>query len=156
MGLYANMCNETVSRLPLREPVVCRREDTVRRAVQLMRERKLGCVIVVGDDHKPVGMFTESMLVQLLARKPDAINDPVESEMAERWAWVTLSDPIADVLEAMQVKNVRFICVVDDEGRVAGLAGQKGLMEYVADHFPGQVMVQRVGCAPYTHQREGA
>ena len=75
--------------------------------------------------------------------------------MAKQWPWVQTSDPIVDVLEAMLTKNVRFLCVVDEEGRVVGLTGQKGLMEYVAEHFPGQVMVQRVGCAPYLN-REGA
>ena len=45
---------------------------------------------------------------------------------------------------------------VDDQGKLVGLTGQKGLMEYVAEHFPGEVMVQRVGEKPYTQSREGA
>jgi hypothetical protein len=45
--------------------------------------------------------------------------------------------------------------VVDEEGKVTALAGQKSLMEYVAEHFPGQVMVQRIGCPPCS-EREGA
>ena len=76
--------------------------------------------------------------------------------MAEQLPWVKLSDPIADVLEAMQLKNLRFLCVIDEEGQLAGLTGQKGLMEYVADHFPSQVMVQRIGSKPYITDREGA
>ena len=40
--------------------------------------------------------------------------------------------------------------------RIAGLTGQKGLIEFVADHFPGQVMVQRIGGQPYPSDREGA
>ena len=156
MGLYENMRNEPVSQLALREPVVCGPQDTVRRAIEKMREKKLGCVIIVDDDRKPVGMFTESMLMQLLVNDTDALARPIESHMAEKWPWVKLNDPVVDVLEAMQAKNVRFICVVDDDGRLAGLTGQKGLMEYVADHFPEQVMVQRIGCTPYTQQREGA
>jgi hypothetical protein len=76
--------------------------------------------------------------------------------MADYWCCVNTSDPIAKVVAAMQAQNVRFVCVLDDEGRVTALSGQKGVMEYVAEHFPGQVMVQRIGCAPYTQQREGA
>ncbi len=156
MGLYDNMRNENVSRLALREPILCGAQDTVRQAIEKMREGKLGCVIVADSDRKPIGMYTESMLVQLLANEPDRIDDPLEAHMAKQWPWVKLTDPVVDVLEAMQLKNVRFICVVDEDGRIAGLTGQKGLMEYVADHFPGQVMVQRIGCTPYTQQREGA
>ncbi len=52
--------------------------------------------------------------------------------------------------------NVRFLVVVDDEGCVAGLTGQKGLMEYIAEQFPQEVLVQLVGTEPYPHSREGA
>jgi CBS domain-containing protein len=156
MGLYENMQNEPVSRLALRDPVTASLNDTIRDVVGKMREKDLGCVIVVDEDRKPLGMFTESMLTQLVARDLAALEEPLERHIAERWPWVKLSDPIALVLEAMSLKNVRFLCVVDDDGRLAGLTGQKGLMEYVAEHFPRQVMVQRIGGTPYTHEREGA
>ncbi len=155
MGLQQNMISEPVSRLALRTPALSGPNETVRATVKRMRKGKLGCVIVIDADRKPIGMFTESMLTQLLVHEPDAINDAVGEHMANQWPWVTLGDPIVDVLQAMTEKNIRFICVVDDQGRVAGLTGQKGLMGYVAEHFPGQVMVQRVGQGPYRH-REGA
>ncbi len=56
----------------------------------------------------------------------------------------------------MLLKNVRMLCVVDEQGRVVGLTGQRGLMEYVAEHFPGEVMVQRIGQPSYMSDREGA
>ena len=156
MGLHENMVKEPVRELPLREPVLCGPDASIREAIQQMRQKRLGCVIVIDDDHCPVGMFTESMLKRMLVNSPASIDDAIRIHMATQWPWVKLNDPIADVLEAMQAKNVRFICVVDDDGRVAALTGQKGLMEYVADHFPEQVMVQRIGGTPYTREREGA
>ena len=101
-------------------------------------------------------MVTESMIVQLLVHDPGCLKDEARLHMAEQWPRVKATDPVAEVVEAMEIKNVRFLCVVDEEGRVIGLTGQKGLMEYVADHFPQQVMVQRVGCPPSLHSREGA
>ena len=147
---------EPVSRLALREPVLTSEKQTVREAIVQMRQKSLGCAIVVDEDQKPVGMFTESMLVQLLLENPKIVDEPIVTHMAGQWPWVKLSDPIVDVLEALQTKNVRFVCVVDEDGRVAGLTGQKSLMEYVAEHFPEEVMVQRVGSDPYPHSREGA
>ena len=156
MGLFENMNSESVGKLNLREPVVVKPHDKVREVVQAMRKQNLGCAILTDGDQKPVGMFTESMLTQLVASNPDAMDEDVASQAAERWPQVTLSDPISAVLDALEIKNVRFLSVVDDEGRIAGLTGQKGLMEYIADHFPGQVMVQRIGQKPYMHDREGA
>ncbi len=156
MGLFENMKTETVSRLNLREPVLATADQKVREVVQAMRQRNLGCAILVDGDNKPIGMFTESMLTQIIANQPELLDASLGEQAADHWAQISLSDPITAVLEALEVKNTRFLSVVDDEGRVAGLAGQKGLMEYIADHFPREVMVQRVGQKPCVHHREGA
>lgn len=156
MGLRENMQSEPLSTLALREPVTAPADATIREAIEQMRSKKLGCVVIVDDAGKPTGMFTESMLTQLLTRDPTDVEQRVADHMAQRWPQVKLTDPIEDVLDALHLKNVRFLCVVDDEGRLVGLTGQKGLMEYVADHFPGQVMVQRIGGTPFPDKREGA
>lgn len=155
MQLRESLSNEPVSRLALREPVLCGPDELIRDAVARMREQKLGCVIVVDDQSRPVGMFTENMLTRLMASSPAGLDDKLRARMAEQCHCVRPTDPVARVLEALQRSNTRFVCVVDDEGRVAGLTGQKGLMEFIAEHFPGQVMVQRVGSPPPS-QREGA
>ena len=156
MGLQENFRNETVNELEIREPVTVPTTSTLRETVTLMRDQNLGCAAVVGDDHKPMGVFTESMLTELLSHGPVPMDEPIEKYMVDRYPWVRSTDKISDVLEAMQLKNVRMLTVVDAEGRVTGLTGQRGLMEYIAEHFPGQVMVQRVGQPPYLSDREGA
>jgi len=156
MGLQDNLRQEPVRRLALRQPVMVTPASSLREAIVAMRERQLGCAVITNSEQKPIGMFTEGMLTKLLAAKSLCLDDPIERHMAGQWPWVRLSDPIIDVLRAMELKNIRFICVVDDEGRLAGLTGQKGLMEYIAEHYPGQVMVQRIGGKPYSQTREGA
>ncbi|MCA9232815.1 MAG: CBS domain-containing protein [Planctomycetales bacterium] len=156
MGLLENMQSETVSRLSLREPLTAAPSATVRQAVEIMREKNLGCIFVVDENRKPLGEFTEAMLVQILRENPAAMDEPLEQHAAKHWPWVKLTDPISDVLDSLETKNVRFLCVVDDLGQVVGLTGQKGLMEYIAEHFPGQVTVQRIGGQPYPLEREGA
>lgn len=83
MGLQENARSEPVSRFVLREPVTISPESTVRDAVLRMRERNLGCAIVVDEDQKPVGMFTESMLTKLLDRDPSRANEPIGTHIAE-------------------------------------------------------------------------
>lgn len=155
MQLYESFARETVSQLALRKPVVCSPDTTVKAAIKKMRQRKLGCVIVVDDDTRPVGIFTEGMITQMLVTDPAGIDDRVSARMSTHCPTVTLGQPVARVLEALQRENTRFLCVVSGEGQVVGLTGQKGLMEYVADHFPQQVLVQRVGSKP-PQEREGA
>jgi CBS domain-containing protein len=96
------------------------------------------------------------MLTQLLVQDHRFVEDRLANHMARQWPHVKLTDPIESVLDALNLKNVRFLCVVDDADRLVGLTGQKGLMEYVADHFPLRVMVQRIGEPASFHEREGA
>jgi CBS domain-containing protein len=156
MGLYNNMRTEPVEDLNLREALLVQPDDILRDVVLRMREKQLGCVYVVDQDRRPLGIFTEHLLNRVLLENPAALDCPVSQHMVCTQTTVTMSDPIVKVLRAMQADDKRFVCVLDDEGRVTALTGQKGLMEYIADHFPGQVMVQRVGCTPFIHQREGA
>ncbi len=156
MKLLEDMLAETVSDLAVREPVIAEPDEIIRHSIEKMRASRVGCVIIVDDMNKPVGMLTEGMLRRMLLENPAMVDERVGDHMVDRCPRVKESDPIFHVLEAMQSKKVRFLCVVDEEGVLVGLTGQKGLMEYVADHFPGQVMVQRIGCAPAMHSREGA
>lgn len=156
MGLKQNLINEPVSKLALRKAITASPDLPIRDAVNLMKENSLGCVIVVDDDEKPIGIFTESILRNLLQTGTSFLDDPLEKQMADRCPWVKQTDPIQTVLEAMQINNVRFICVVDDEGKVAALTGQKGLMEYIAEHYPREVLVQRIEPEVSNQEREGA
>ncbi len=149
MGLFENMHGEPVTRLALRTPVTAAADTRI-------REAGLGCVIAVDEARTPTGILTESMLTQLLAREPTVVEDPISAHMSAPCPQVRSTDGIVDVLEAMQRDNERCLGVVDEDGHLTGLTGQKGLMEYVAEHFPQQVMVQRIGGTPYTHHREGA
>jgi len=156
MGLKENLRSDPLSRLALREPVVATAEATVRDGILQMRQRELGCVIVVDEDHRPLGIFTEGMLRRMIASNPAAVDEPICDHMARDVTWVRVADPVAKVLQAMQLKKTRFVGVIDAADRLVGLTGQKGLMEYVAEHFPQQVMVQRIGGPPYLVEREGA
>ncbi|MCA9240561.1 MAG: CBS domain-containing protein [Planctomycetales bacterium] len=150
------MSAESVDRLDLREPVLCGRLETIRQAVERMRRKHLGCVIALDADGTGLGIFTEGMLTELLCKQGAAVLDEVVSDhLMNPWPHVLKSDPISRVLEEMQANNTRFIGVLDEAGQVVGLTGQKGLMEYVSEHFPQQVMVQRVGSKPPS-EREGA
>lgn len=156
MSLQQNLSAEPVRRMNLRTPVLVRETASVRDAVNAMRGAHLGCAIAVDEQRKPVGMLTEGMLRKKLAGDTRIIDEPVAEHVARKFPWVRLDDPIEMVLDAMRTNNTRFICVVDEEQKVAGLTGQKGLMEYIAEHFPRQVVVQRVGGDEYAEQREGA
>jgi len=92
----------------------------------------------------------------LLQRPNDLGAILVRDHLEAEWFCVHSSDPIATVLDLVQNRGARFVCELDEYGKVKGLTGQKGLSEYIADHFPEQVMVQRIGGQLGMGTREGA
>lgn len=157
MGLKENLHSESVSELPVREAILVSPQTTVRQAVELMQARRLGCAIVVDADNRPLGMFTERALIELLLQQPDNLDQLCVSDHIERDCHcVQSTDPVWAVLDLVHKRGARFICQLDAQGRVIGLTGQKGLAEYIADHFPKQVISQRIGGQPGMETREGA
>ena len=156
MGLQENLQAEQVCSLPLRDPVTVSPNTSIADVVEAMKTQRLGCAIVVDADRRPIGMFTESQLVRMQAEEQSNYDVPVSQIMSQDWPSLKQKAPIVDVLKSMRKHNVRFIIVVDEEGGLAGLTGQRSMLEYIADHFPGQVMVQRIGGPPHLHNQEGA
>ncbi len=157
MGLREDIRYETVKDLPLRQVLTVPQDATVEQAMQLMRKSLLGCVFVVDEAERPLGKFTERELVKHLAAcRP--LDESISQCMVPLpdAAKVRLTDPIQTLLENMQKTRLRFICVVDEQGKVVALTGQKGLMEYLTEHFPRQIKVQIMSSKLYMNDREGA
>ena len=145
-----------VAKLNLRDPATIAETSTVREAVQSMRDARLGCIVAINRENKPTGIFTEAMLRSRLNDSPGVLDNTVAEEMVKRLPWVSPSDEVQMVMDAMGANNMRFIVVVDDAKQVVGITGQKSLMEFVAECYPQEVFTQNVSSRPQTFRREGA
>ncbi len=157
MGLHQALNQETVSEMPLRRALTVKPGTPVRLAVAEMKKRGIGAAIVVDPDHKPLGLFTERLLVRAIAADPKRLDQPIDDHMIDAsQLTVRLDDPVASVVKAMQNSGIRFICVVDEHGKVHSLAGFRGVIEWVVEHFPRVVKVQGLEAKLHMDEREGA
>ena len=156
MALRENLRRDPISALTLHKVVTAAPETSVAAAVELMRGGETGAVIIVGEDGRPAGMFTEKLLIRLLAYRPDALEEPVSAHQSARIVCVKADEPIADLIATMQEHALRWVCVVDDDGRPTGLADLLGVIEYVVDHVPRIVKVEPVEPRLSLQKREGA
>ena len=156
MKLKGNLDTETIGRLPLREPVVVEKSTPLGAAVCAMRTRSLGCAVIVDTDRKPLGFFTERSLLDALMQDAPLETSQVGDFHDAGYVEFQQDEPIRAVWDSVEQEGSRFICVVDEAGRLVGLTGQRGLAEYVSEHFPRQVMAQRLGNKPWLEHREGS
>ncbi len=156
MGFREVLEHETVGELPLREAIEVRSGTVLRAAVAVMRSRSLGCAVLVDSSGVPSGIFTEHSLMNALMQDASLDDRPVIEFADPKFLSVTLSEPIAHVWDAIHGDGLRFVCVTDDNGKLIGITGQRGISEYISECFPQQVAVQRLGSTPWMQQREGA
>ena len=156
MGLYQNLMQEPVSRLDLRKLIALPPATSIRTSVDAMRKTRVGCVTVVDEAGRPLGLFTERLLLQRLVADPGSLNDALGDHMNAPCACVTRDESITKLIDCMESRKLRFVCVVDEEGRAVALAGQKGIVAFLAEQFPREVKVQAWSSKMHMDQREGA
>lgn len=156
MTLRDSIIQETIADLALRPVVRVHADQTVRQVCEAMSEQRLGAAIITDADGRTQGMFNEKLLISLLARKPEGMDEPVKYHMTSNVVCVKPTDSIATLIATMQGRKLRWVCVVDDQGKATALTGLRGVMEYAVDHFPRSVLSQPIRSKLAIEEREGA
>jgi CBS domain-containing protein len=90
-------------------------------AVELLDERRIGAVVVVGADHRIVGILSERDIVRALAeRGRKALDEPVSGAMTRKVSTCHERETIASIMERMTLGKFRHVPVVD-QGRLTGI-----------------------------------
>ena len=154
MDLARNLRHETVARLNPTPPWHVHADQTVADAVALMRERRVGCVLVCAG-RRVVGIFTERDLVRRVMALGRPLSDSIVDHMTDDPICVQPRDMIGAAVKKMLKGGYRHLPVVVD-GRPVGILSVKRIVHYLVEHFPGTVYnlpPESRACPP---KREGA
>ncbi len=96
--------------------------------------RKIGAVVVVGDNAKVVGILSERDVVRLLAeRGAAALSLPVDECMTRNVVTCTPANSIDELMETMTTGRFRHVPVVED-GALIGIISIGDVVKYhIAD-----------------------
>lgn len=125
-----------------REVTQVRSDDSVLSVVQLLSQRRIGCVPVV-DDGQVMGIFSERDLVHLVAREGAAVLDWCVGDVMTKPA-ITTDDktPVIHCLSLMTKKRVRHLPVVVD-GTLVGLVSIGDLVKFRIDSIESEAAALR-------------
>lgn len=126
-----------------RKPECCSRENTARDAARVMRDRDCGCVPIVDDAGRVVGVVTD----RDLAVRGIAEGRHVDTKLSELMTSVAVvcgqDDDLRDVEQKMAEMQVRRIPIVDAGGRCLGIISQADIAR-AASHDDGAVTGEEV------------
>jgi CBS domain-containing protein len=104
-----------------REVVSVEPNATLSAAVALLAAKRIGAVLVLGVDHRIVGILSERDIVRALAeRGAGALDEPVSRVMTRKVSTCTEGETIASIMERMTEGKFRHVPVVE-QGRLVGM-----------------------------------
>lgn len=104
-------------------------DATIIEALHLMAEKDVGALIVL-EDSKPVGIFSERDYARRLVLKGKNEHDTLVKEvMTNRVIAITLNHKIIESLALMTGKHIRHLPVIDDERNLIGVISISDVVE---------------------------
>jgi CBS domain-containing protein len=146
-----------LSVVPPGPPIMIEAPAPVLEAVQMMRDRHTGCVLVVRAG-KLKGIFTDrDVVARVVAAGIDPTKTAVRRVMTSAPETLRPTDSIAFALNLMSLGGYRHIPLVDKSGAPVGPVSVKDIEGYLVGFFPKSVInLPPAPRANYTRQREGA
>jgi CBS domain-containing protein len=110
----------------------------------MMVEKDCGCIPVVDENLKPIGMITDrDITVRTVAKGQNPLDLTVAKIMTSDVYTVTPETSIEECCRLMEQKQVRRIAVVDAQGICCGMVAQADVATYASRKQTAE-MVQQV------------
>jgi CBS domain-containing protein len=89
---------------------------TLQAAVHRLAEHRIGALLVLGPDHRVVGILSERDVVRALSeRGAGVLHEPLSMVMTRTVVTCARSDTIGDIMERMTTGKFRHVPVVEQE-----------------------------------------
>lgn len=113
------------------EPLTLTQDSTVGMALELLKENKIGCVVVVDEEGKLRGIFSERDVVLKINYAAPCTDRQLAEVMTRDPKTVTMTTPIAYVLQLMSQGGFRHMPIVDDDGVPVGFVSVKDIVDFI-------------------------
>jgi len=132
-----------ISDVKLLEAVTLPVKSTVARAIDLMKKKKVGAVMVVEKRKgatRLAGIFSERDLLTKCLGKPGFGRIPISKVMTANPEFLEAKDSLAYALNKMSVGRFRHIPIVDGKGKPTGMLSIRDVVDYVVELVPEEIL----------------
>jgi CBS domain-containing protein len=138
MNQLPNACDQRVSVLPTDDFVAVSPYTPLSQAIEAMKGDEGGCVIV-SDDGRVVGIFTERDLLNRVLEENVDLESPISEWMQPSVETLSSQATIGDAVRLMNEKSFRNIPLVKN-GELIGSISVFDIITYLAECYPKETM----------------
>lgn len=119
------------------QPFTAVSPDTlIEEVMRVMAERDIASAVIVDAGNRPIGIFSERDVLNLIAGDYEASKKlPIRDVMTRDPYYVYDSDTPAQVLNLMGTGGFRHVPVVNADGQLIGVIGVRRMNRYLKKHF---------------------
>jgi CBS domain-containing protein len=126
----------SVERICQCEVDVAEAGETVLSIAERMRQRTVGCVVVLNGAQEPIGILTDrDLVVRVLADGKDPSATRVEDVMTHGPKTVTEGTAIEESLRLMRSGGFRRLPVIDRQGKLLGILTLDDILMLLAEEL---------------------
>lgn len=100
----------------------------LKEVLRVMSEKSLGVAVVRGPDGRPEGIITDGDVRRLFERDEDAMKKTAERVMRKNPKTIGPDAVGGAAVKLMEEHKITSLCVVEDDGRLAGIIHLHGLL----------------------------
>lgn len=131
---------DPIASLDLIPPIVIPKGTTLQKAIGLLQEKSVGCLLVE-ENGKLVGILTErDILLKITGRGLNLGKERVEDYYTPSPEYLKMEDPLAFALNKMTVGGFRHIPIINDEKEPVGLVSLVDIVHHISDYFSDAVL----------------
>lgn len=130
--------DQPLAELDIEDPVLVSSADSVRKAVELMREGQRSCVLLAEDD-RVTGIFTERDLLTKCMTDGYDWDQSIANAVTPAPETIPINGNVADAIVALKQHHYRTLPVAEGS-RVVGIVRLGDLLTHVAEAFPEDIL----------------
>lgn len=104
--------------------------DTIAKALAMMDRQAISSVIIVDNENRPVGIFTEHDALRVVAETIDT-QKPLKEVMTPEPFCVSYTMQLHDAYMVMEEKKFRHLVVTDEHGYFAGVVSEGDFLRHI-------------------------
>lgn len=126
-----------VSDIPSFHKVVsCQAQQTVAKVAELLKENKIGSIVIVDADNTVTGIFTERDYILKIAGEEEKLKSkPIRQFMTPNPKTVRHDELIFNAASLMRLGKFRHLIIVNEDGKLSGVLSIKDIMNFSLDNF---------------------
>jgi len=114
----------------VKQVITAREGIALQEAIEILHKKHIGSVVILDDEKKCVGIFTERDAIRVTAQKiPSAT--PLKEVMTRNVVTIREDASLEEARRLIVERGVRHLPVVDQKGRLVGLFAVRGFLDEI-------------------------